>query len=126
LKDKNNSFLTLFIELIYFILVCYNYCFNGGICTEDTAQTPVEPTCECDETKYTGSRCQSIVTTTTIDPPTTTTDIICTYLPDGYCTVGSCVVIGGLAKCKCPSTHTGDQCQIVIGGTRIFYSFKIK
>ncbi|CAF1532151.1 unnamed protein product [Adineta ricciae] len=106
--------------------VCFNYCYNSGVCTVEGDGLSKEPKCDCKGTGYEGSRCQQQETTTA--PPTTTTttittttgstttDIICSYLPDGYCNSGSCVVENNRARCQCPSTHTGDQCENAVGG----------
>ncbi|CAF1365719.1 unnamed protein product [Adineta steineri] len=105
--------------------VCYNYCFNNGICeVEGDEPKDKKPKCECGD-NFDGERCQVPITTTMGSTTTTTTttvsttpDIICSYLPDGYCNDGSCIVINNLAKCQCPPTHTGDQCQISTGVTQ--------
>ncbi|UJR29552.1 hypothetical protein I4U23_010769 [Adineta vaga] len=102
---------------------CYNYCFNGKICSTTGDGKDKKPTCDCGG-DFEGDRCQ-VKITTTVGPTTTTatttvsttTDVICTFLPDGYCNTGSCVVINNLAVCQCPPTHSGDQCQNAIGGT---------
>jgi len=98
--------------------LCYNFCMNDGICTI-TGKTAK---CECKE-GFAGDRCNERLTTTpapttTTTTDTTTTDIVCSYLPDGFCNTGQCVVNGGRATCQCPSTHTGEQCDIPTGATQ--------
>jgi hypothetical protein len=94
--------------------VCYEYCFNNGLCEVQTDGTP--KCTDCGD-NYDGTRCQSVKTTTTNAPPSTTTDLICTYLPAGYCNKGTCAV-GRNAQvyCICPPTYTGNQCQTATGG----------
>ncbi len=83
-----------------------------------------QPVCTDCGDKYTGSRCQSVKTTTTAEPPSTTTDLICTYLPNGYCNKGTCAV-GQNAQvyCQCPPTYTGDRCQTASGSRMTLFFF---
>jgi len=92
--------------------VCFEFCFNGGVCTVVAG----EPKCECDPEKYEGVRCQSVKTTTAPPTPPTTTNIVCNYLPADHCNTGTCVIVGDKAVCKCPSTHTGENCENEVGG----------
>jgi hypothetical protein len=105
-----------------FILVCKDYCFHDEICTVEGG----DPKCDCGDL-YGGARCQSVKTTSSTIPPSTTTDVICSYAPDDFCkNGGSCINRNNVAACQCPPTHSGANCEIPVGGTRmlwIFYSF---
>ena len=96
-----------------FILVCLDYCYNGGICTIVSGNNP---NCTC-TASYTGARCQSILTTTSTAPPSTTTDPMCKFMPIDYCkNNASCIIQNGVFACYCPPSYTGKYCELSSGG----------
>jgi hypothetical protein len=99
---------------------CDGYCANGGTCTLADELNNTGPTCTC-PIGFDGTQCKKVVITTVTTQSTTTTtgaaNGLCTLVGSSYCNSGTCVEVGDNVQCQCPSTVTGLQCEIPVGGT---------